>query len=307
MFRPAPVLAAAAAALFTLPLPAHALESGPKEPLPVFDLQRLKLDASALGSLVVGTGRTLAPGQLRVGLNYHYEHLPLHFQTRWEPGDGTGLVENKMTAHLTLGYGVLSWLDVGAELPFILTQGGKPTLRYAPPRTGGLATPWLSARAALLRQTKGAPLNVAVELTAGLPVGSSTAQAREAYAWQPRLQLGYVGDGFQVGGEAGVFLRKRHDLQSVSYDPADVVGNELRLGATVTSLGGDVTRGEVSVLAGVPLNGGRVGAELLIAIRRHALSSLDLYVMGGPGVGAGFDTPTFRFVAGLSWATSKVD
>ncbi|MFB1481962.1 flagellar motor protein MotB [Corallococcus sp. RDP092CA] len=304
MFRPASVLAAA---LLSLPFSAHALESGPKRPLPVFDLQRLHLDPEALGSLVVGTGRTLAQGQLRVALNYHYEQLPLHFQTRWEPGEGTGLVENKMTAHLTVGFGVLPWLDVGAELPFILSQGGKPTLEYFGPKSGGLATPWLSARAALLRQSSGAPINVAVALTAGLPVGSRAAQAHEDYALQPRLQLGYAGEGFQVGGEAGVFLRKRQDLAPVSYDPRDVAGNELRLGATVTSLHGETTRGEVSVLTGIPLDGGRVGAELLIAIRRHALSNLDLYVLGGPGVGAGFDTPTFRFVAGVSFATSKVD
>nr|WP_216627208.1 flagellar motor protein MotB [Corallococcus exercitus] len=291
----------------SLPFSAHAQEGGPKSPLPTFDLQRLRLDPAALGSLVVGTGRTLAAGQLRVALNYHYEQLPLHFQTRWEPGEGTGLVENKMTAHLTVGIGVLSWLELGGELPFVITQGGKPTLEYFGPKSGGLATPWLSARAALLRQTKGAPINMAVELTAGLPVGSREALAHEDYAWQPRLQLGYVGEGFQVGGEAGVLLRKRQDLGPVSYDPRDVVGNELRLGATVTSLNGDTTRGEVSVLTGIPLDGGRVGAELLIAIRRHALSSLDLYVMGGPGVGAGLDTPTFRFVAGVSWATSKVD
>ncbi|RKI59735.1 flagellar motor protein MotB [Corallococcus sp. AB049A] len=304
MFRPASVLAAA---LLSLPFSAHALESGPKQPLPMFDLQRLRLDPSALGSLVVGTGRTLAPGQLRVALNYHYEQLPMHFQTRWEPGAGTGLVENKMTAHLTVGVGVLSWLDVGGELPFVLTQGGKPTLEYFGPKTGGLATPWLTARAALLRQTKGAPFNLAVGLTAGLPVGSREAQAHEDYAWQPRLQLGYVGEGFQLGGEAGIFLRKRQDLGPVSYDPHDIAGNELRLGATVTSLHGETTRGEVSVITGVPLDGGRWGAELLIAIRRHALSRMDLYVMGGPGVGAGFDTPTFRFVAGVSIATSKVD
>ncbi|MGE6762440.1 flagellar motor protein MotB [Corallococcus interemptor] len=304
MFRPASVLAAA---LLSLPFSAHALESGPKQPLPMFDLQRLRLDPGALGSLVVGTGRTLAPGQLRVALNYHYEQLPMHFQTRWEPGAGTGLVENKMTAHLTVGVGVLSWLDVGGELPFVLTQGGKPTLEYFGPKTGGLATPWLTARAALLRQTKGAPFNLAVGLTAGLPVGSREALAHEDYAWQPRLMLGYVGEGFQLGGEAGVFLRKRQDLGPVSYDPHDIVGNELRLGATVTSLHGETTRGEVSVITGVPLDGGRWGAELLIAIRRHALSRMDLYVMGGPGVGAGFDTPTFRFVAGVSIATSKVD
>lgn len=307
MLRPAFAFVAALVSVALSPFPALAQEEGPKLPVPRFDLQRLRLDPSALGSLTVGTGRTLAPGQLRVALNYHYEYLPMLFQTRWEPGSGRGLVENKMTAHLTAAIGVLPWLDVGAELPFILTQSGKPTVAYVPPEGSGLATPWVTVRAAALRMSQGAPINLALGVTAGLPVGNEVVLGREDYAVHPRLQLGYAGDGFQVGGEAGVFFRKKQDLSPLSYNETDIVGNELRLAATVTSLQGESTRGEVSALVGMPLEGGKMGAELLVAIRKHALTNLDLYVMGGPGVGAGFDTPTFRFVAGVSWATSKVD
>jgi hypothetical protein len=96
-------------------------------------------------------------------------------------------------------------------------------------------------------------------------------------------------------------------LSALTLDPKEVIGSEVKLGFTVTSRAGESTRGEVSVIAGLPLDGGRVGAELLLAIRKHALSWLDLYVMGGPGVGAGLDTPTIRFVAGASFSTSKVD
>ncbi|MBJ6763077.1 flagellar motor protein MotB [Myxococcaceae bacterium JPH2] len=275
--------------------------------LPRFDLQRLRMDPSALGSLMVGTGRTLPQGMARVSFNFHYENLPMRFQTRWEPGAGVGLVENKMTLSLTAAYGVFSWLDVGAELPFIISQNGQPTLAYSQPQSSGLATPWLSARVALLRMTHQAPLNLALAMTAGLPVGSEAALGREDHVYQPRLQLGYVGEGFQVGGEASLYLRQKRDLTPVSYENKDIVGNELRLAATVTSREGETTRGEVSALVGLPLQGGRIGAELLVAIRRHTLPGLDLYVMGGPGVGAGLDTPTFRFVAGASFATDKVD
>ncbi|WP_241758556.1 flagellar motor protein MotB [Pyxidicoccus parkwayensis] len=273
--------------------------------LPTFDLQRLQLDPAALGSLMVGTGRTLPQGMLRFAVQGHYENLPFHFQTRWEPGNGAGLVENRFTMDVTAAYGVLPWLQVAAEVPYIVKQGGKPHMDVAPPDGSGLATPWVGLRAALLRQDFG--FQVAADMSAALPLGREELLARDKYAVHPRLQLGFLAEDWQVGGEAGVLLREKRDLGPLSGDSKDVIGNELRLAGTVTSRAGESTRGEVSVLVGVPLQGGRVGAELLLAIRKHALSFMDLYVMGGPGVGAGADTPTFRFVGGVSFATSKVD
>lgn len=273
--------------------------------LPVFDLQRLQLDPAALGSLMVGTGRTLPQGVLRFSVQGHYENLPFHFQTRWEPGNGIGLVENRFTMDVTAAYGVLPWLQVAAEVPYIVKQGGEPHMGVPPPDGSGLASPWLGLRAALLRQDFG--FQVAADFSAAVPVGSEELLARDKYAVHPRLQLGFLAESWQVGGEAGVLLRETRDLGPLSGEAKDVVGSELRLAGTVTSRAGDSTRGEVSVLVGVPLKDGRVSAELLLAIRKHALSFMDLYVMGGPGVGAAADTPTFRFVAGASFATSKVD
>ncbi len=280
---------------------AEAQDSG----LPHFNLQRLELDPAALGSLMVGTGRTLPQGMLRVAVQGHYENLPLRFQTRWEPAGGSGLVENRFSLDLTAAYGVLPWLQVAAEVPYIVRQAGEKHRGVAPPAGQGMGTPWLGVRTALLRQDFG--FQVAADLSAALPVGSEELLARDEYQVHPRLQLGFLAEGWQVGGEAGVLLRKKQTLSALSGEAKDIIGNELRLAGTVTSRAGDDTRGEVSVLMGVPLQGGRVGAELLLAIRKHALSWLDLYVMGGPGVGAGLDTPTFRFVGGASFSTSKVD
>ncbi|MFP2925941.1 flagellar motor protein MotB [Pyxidicoccus sp. 3LG] len=302
-FRPALALLCALSSLTLLLGPAPAAAQAQR--LPNFNLQRLKLDPAGLGSLMVGTGRTLPKGMLRMAVQGHYEHLPLHFQTRWEPGGGAGLVENRFTMDVTAAYGVLPWLEVAAEVPFIVSQGGTKHMNVAPPEGQGLGTPWLGVRTALLRPDFG--FQVAADLSAAVPVGSEELLARDEYAFLPRLQVGFLAEGWQVGAEAGVLLRKRQELSGVSGEPADVIGNELRLAGTVTSRAGEDTRGEVSVLVGMPLKGGRVGAELLIAIRKHALSWMDLYVMGGPGVGAGLDTPTFRFVAGASFATSKVD
>ncbi|WP_426750608.1 flagellar motor protein MotB [Myxococcus sp. Y35] len=273
--------------------------------LPTFNLQRLELDPAALGSLVIGTGRTLPQGALRMAVQGHYEQLPFHFQRRWEPGSGSGLVENRFTMDLTAAYGLLPWLQVAAEVPFIVGQGGTRHLDFNPPEGSGLGTPWLGMRAALVRQDFG--FQLAADVTAALPVGSAALLARDDYAVHPRLQVGFLAETWQLGGEAGVLVRKKQELVSVSGYSEDVIGNELRLGATVTSRAGESTRGEVSLVAGIPLQGGRSSGELLIAIRKHALSWLDLYVLGGPGVGAGMDTPTFRFIAGASFSTFRVD
>lgn len=87
--------------------PALALAQ-PSESLPGFGLQRLQFEPSGLGSLVVGTGWTLDPGVVRVSMQAHYEHLPLNFARTWDPGVTVfGLVENKLTGHLTAAVGVL--------------------------------------------------------------------------------------------------------------------------------------------------------------------------------------------------------
>ncbi|MBN1206298.1 MAG: flagellar motor protein MotB [Myxococcaceae bacterium] len=275
--------------------------------LPAFDLERLQFDPGALGSLVVGTGRTLEQGVFRGSVQIQYAQQPLTFQDRWDPQTGEALVEGKFTTHLTAAYGVLPWLEVGAQVPFILNQTGTRTFEALPPAKTGLGTPWLGVRAGVLSMKNGAPLNLALDVSAGLPVGSGEALARDDFAVYPRLQVGFQAEWFQLGLEAGTLLRSETDITPYSNRPNDVIGNELRLGGTVTSLGGKKTRGELSVLLGLPLSGGRINTEVLLAIRRHVLPWLDLYVLGGPGLGVALDTPAFRVIAGASFSNGLID
>jgi hypothetical protein len=278
-----------------------------QERLPAFELQRLQFDPGALGSLVVSTGRTLDQGVIRTSIQFQYEQQPLAFDDRWDPQSSQALVESKFTTHLTAAYGVLSWLQVGAQVPFILAQAGTRRMQMLPPARTGLDMPWVGARAGVLSVKNGAPLNLAVDVSAGLPVGTAAALAKDDLTLLPRLQLGIQTDWFQVGAEAGPLLRKKMDLSAITGRPNDVVGNEMRLAATVTSLGGKKTRGELSVLLGLPMQGGRMSTEVLLAIRRHARPWLDLYVLGGPGISVAMDTPAFRVIAGMSISSAKID
>ena len=278
-----------------------------QERLPAFELQRLQFDPGALGSLVVGTGRTLEQGVVRVSLQVQYEQQPLAFDERWDPQTTQALVDGKFTAHLTAAYGVFSWLQVGAQLPFILSQFGSRRQEMLPPTARGLDMPWVGARAGLMNMKNGAPLNLALDVSAAVPVGSASALARDDFSVLPRLQCGAQFEWFQVGAEVGTLLRNKVDIGPFSGRKNDVIGNELRLGATVTSLGGKKTRGELSVLLGVPLSSGRMSTEVLLGIRRHALPWLDLWVLGGPGIGLAMDTPAFRVIAGASFSSVKID
>lgn len=278
--------------------------------LPTFGLQRLQLEPSGLGSLVVGTGRTLDPGVVRVSLQAHYENMPLNFARQWDPAvSASSTVERKLTGHFTAAVGVLPWLQVGAQLPYILAQTGHETRGVAPPNGQGLDAPWVSVRAAPLQVKNGAPMNLGVELAAALPVGRAEILGRDEYAVNPKLQAGIQGEGFQVGGEVGALLRPRHDLSPLTGREQDIVGNELRVGATVTSRGDNstATRPEVSMLLNLPLQGGRAGGELLIGVRKHTSWGMDLYFLGGPGIGTAVDLPGVRLLVGGSFSTGAAD
>ena len=278
--------------------------------LPVFGLQRLQLEPSGLGSLVVGTGRTLDPGVVRVSLQAHYEHLPLNFSRRWDPGvNNGGLVENKLTGHLTAAIGVLPWLQLGAQLPYIIGQRGQTFLHTPPPDGQGLDAPWVSVRAAPLQAKNGTGLNLAVELAAALPVGRPEILGRDTYAVNPKVQFSVQGEGYQAGLELGALLRPRYDLSPMTGREQDVVGSELRLGTTVTSRGknSSSTRPELSVLLNVPMQGGRPSGEVLVGVRRHTVSGLDLYFLGGPGLGTAIDMPSVRLLVGASFVTGEAD
>lgn len=278
--------------------------------LPSFELERLHLETSGLGSLVVSTGRTLAPGVVRMSLQAHYEHAPLNFARDWDPGiNSICLVDTKFSGDLTAAVGVLPWLQVGALLPYIIGQRGNGFREVNPPQGHGFSTPWVSVRVAPLQKEHGAPFNLAAELGAALPVGRPELLGRDRWALRPSLQGGVLGEGYQVGGEIAVLLRPRVDLSELTGRTRDVLGSELRLGATVTSRGHNdtATRPEVSMLLNLPLQGGRPSGEVLVGVRKHTVKGLDLYFLGGPGLGSAIDMPAVRLVAGGSFTLGEAD
>lgn len=261
-----------------------------------FELERLELNTGR-GSLLSGDGELLVRGGLNVGLVGHYQHLPLVLQN----GQGQlDRVRHRAGTVLGASYGVLPWLEVGAQLPVILWQrGDDPTRLGLPPlSTSGLGTPVLQARLGLLSQRQEHPLNLAVDLGAGLPLGSESALARDAGPrLRARVTVGRKWARLEPALDAGVLVRPAHPLSG--NDPTRLVP-ELRLGATV-AVTGPRLRGELAVRSAFSPDTRYASIELLGGARLALTPRWELFALGGPGLGAAPGTPTARVLLGLNF------
>ncbi len=265
--------------------------------LPGFELERLELNPSAQGSLLLGT-ETLAEGALRVALLGHYARNP--FSVFRGDGQPARLVRQRVTAHLQGAYAPLPWLELGLQVPAVafLDSGDMAGLGLQPPARSGLSTPTVSVRVGPLSQRHGDALDLALGLGVGLPLGSAEAYARDSgLRLGPKLMVGFPLGTLRAGAELGALLRP-----SVSFQPGTpaTVGSELHaaLGLALGEEGG--LQGELGARTTFSLVRGAVGVEGLAGLRYPVSHEVELLALGGVGFGSLPGTPLFRVLAGVS-------
>jgi OOP family OmpA-OmpF porin len=266
---------------------------------PTFDVERLSLDPSGVGSLVVGGGFTLPEGTLRLAIAGQYERNPLIVRANGTtPG---ALIANRVTAHLVAAFGVTDRLEFGFEVPMVAYQNGDDLKAYglAPIESAGLGNPLLNARYSLLSTTRDAPVNLAIGLALGLPFGSPAAlggAGGSGTSLEPQVQVSRQIGPVLTSIEAGLLIRASQAIDSRR------VGTELELQAA-----GGLTevafRPELILRTGVPFTGGiPAGFEAMLAARHEVgIPQLEAFGLVGMGVGALPGTPVFRALLGLSW------
>jgi hypothetical protein len=263
-----------------------------------FELERLELNTGR-GSLLVGNGEPLVPGGLNVGLVGHYQHLPLVLQNG---GGHLERVRHRASAVLAGSYGVLPWLEVGAQVPVVLWQRGEDPSRMGLPAltAQGLGTPVLQARLGLLSRRQEQPVDLAVDLGAGLPVGSGSALASDSgMRFRARVTVGRRWAWFEPALEAGVLVRPSNPL--FSKESTHLVP-ELRLGAGV-AVTHEKLRGELVLRGAFSPDTRHPSIELLGGVRVPLSDRLELFALGGPGLGAAPGTPTARVLLGVGFHT----
>jgi outer membrane protein OmpA-like peptidoglycan-associated protein len=287
--------------LATLLVGATALAQQQPPRTPQIELERLTLNPSGTGSLLVGTGELLTRGGYRFSLTGAYQHDPLAL---FRDGHRVGsLVKGRMTSHLSASYGLFNWLELSAQLPVVLTQSADDLTQSGlePPASGpGLGTPYLSVRLGLLSQQDEAPVDLSVGTHVGLPVGSAAALARDG---SPRIipsvmvgrRLGFL----RAALDAGVTLRSKTVLVE-DGNIQDELGTALRLGGALATTGPGL-RGELSVIASLPLAREGSSVEALAGARMPLNTALEGYALAGLGFGDAPGTPTFRGMLGVAY------
>jgi OOP family OmpA-OmpF porin len=266
------------------------------EQLPGFDLERLETNVGR-GTLLVGNGELMVPGGYTVSLLGHYQRLPLVLN---DGEEDLQVVRNRATALLSASYGVLNWLEVSAQLPFVLwQQGDDPSLvGLGQLAAQGLGTPVLQARLGLLSQRQRQPVDLSADLGLGLPFGKGEALAGDdGPRFHARMTVGTTLGWVRPSLEAGVLFRPAILLATSAGAAKQGANSEIRLGAALATTGKGL-RGELGLRASLSP---QVSMDLLGGVRFPLIVGLEAFVMGGPGLGGALGAPRFRMLAGVSF------
>ena len=276
--------------------------------LPEFEVERLEFNAGGAGSQVVSSGRLLPEGRTRLALIGHYESKPLSpavVDVTTESGERDVLVvSHRTTAHLVFARGLSDTLEVGLQVPLILSQeqGDVRGSPFGAPEGGlKLGTPIASFNIGLLQQSESVPVDLAAGVSVGIPLGSSDALARESsLRGIPRVMLGHESAGLRTGFEVGVALRPRVEMGVGDNREAY---NTLRLGSSVATTGAGV-KYEANVLLWIPFGRELLTAETLAGVRGSLSDDVEVFAMGGLGFGDTLGNPDFRLLLGMAYGGS---
>jgi outer membrane protein OmpA-like peptidoglycan-associated protein len=268
-----------------------------------FELERLDLNPSAAGSLVLGTGELMPAGDFRLSAVTHYQHNPLVLSREDQI---LPVVGSRATLHLAAAYAPFSWLEVGAQLPIVMFQTGMNLKEEGiegieRPSSFGLATPQASARVGLISQQRGSWGDLAVEVGVGAPVGSGSGFARDAgLRYAPRVMMGRRFGWFRVAVDTRLLVRPEITPYADRALAWGAMGNEAQLGLGLAMVGRRM-RWELDLRATIPLVEQKGSVELLFGPRYLSNPSVEFFALAGVGGGAAPGTPLFRVLIGAAF------
>lgn len=254
------------------------------------EIETLRLDPSARGSLLLGNGGTLPQLHFRTAVSafYSYGHLR-------GVDSGQVLIRDRFGFEVNGALGITHWLEINASVPIIVGQSTGIGFAAAP---AGLGTPYLGVRFGILDYAAPFALNAGIDI--GLPVGTRLAMGNAGWQFHPRVNLGQKFQLFQLGFELGAQIREF--VVDVTEENGPKVGHAITVAGMITSVGKGL-RGEFSTRLYVPLSGQRVGIEGLFGLR-YPIGEGDFFVAMGPGLAGEAVTPNFRVYLGAAYDTA---
>jgi outer membrane protein OmpA-like peptidoglycan-associated protein len=261
-----------------------------------YDVERLRLDPAALGSLVLGGGEVQAASTYRLSFALHYEREPLataddgHARGRGllSSHDGNGdIVEDRLTGHVTGVFGIVKGLELGLELPIVAYQGGASGLD-----SSGVAAPTIGLKVGSSSPSAfGTALGLAVQpkWTGSMDFGGNS-----SWTFLPSAGLSWRFGQQMIMANASMLLRtEKIDLAGQEN------GSEAQAGLG-WSLTDGALRYEVTARAAFELSGVGESAELLGGVR-YTKGPAEFFAVAGPGFMDLAGTPTFRALLGVAF------
>ncbi len=244
-------------------------------------------------------------GNLRpaVGLTWSYARDPLVLRSASGRTDPLRWVDHQMILHTMVSLQLFQRVELDIDLPFTLSQGGTTGsllgTSVVAPSGATLNDVRAGGRVVLLKQDGGLPA-VAVAVSTWIPSGNAEAFTGGGSArYAPSLIVGADHGRFLWSATLGGRFQKERAGQ--------LMGSQVLGGAAVAFKWQTLQIGpELAVWAGagdkvstLVLDG--AGAEVLLGAR-YGLGPFVLGAGGGPGMGQGVGTPTYRLFASLAWS-----
>lgn len=293
------------AASLLIALSAFAAPRALAQGIPGLDLERLQLDPSAAGSLVIGNGEVGVAGTSRTSLSFGYQHNPFMLQADGTfRGRGAGfsdtktgaVVQDRYTATLGLSLTVIDRLEVYVRAPYVAWQRGDNLTAFGitKPVNSGAGTPSIGLRLGVAGQEEGAPVTIAVAADVLPSWGTEAALAgNSSFAFAPRVEVGHRFSRFLVAAQGFALIREA----GIPLRAGDIAGNEYGGGVAVASTG--KIRGEISYRIAVNEYKLSTSSEALAGVR-YGTGKFEIFALAGPGFGGAPGTPDFRGLVGIA-------
>ncbi|MEZ4339441.1 MAG: OmpA family protein [Sandaracinaceae bacterium] len=258
--------------------------------------------------LGVWSALVLHDGSFNVGLLGHYDHSPL--VVRNESGERIyAIVGHQASMHVFGAFGLFEYLEIGADLPIILSQEGDaiPTIPGfdvgAQDVGAGIGDIRLTAKLRFFEtNTEDSPGGAAMALVLDgyFPTGDETRYQGDDWRIAPRLVLDGITDTqHRVSLNVGFTYRQESDFSGLSVGPTFDWG----LAATFVTEYVHVVpeiRGSL-VMTADHIDFEEIPMEADLAIRILPIQEIQIQVGGGVGLFQGFGAPDFRVLLGGSY------
>ncbi|AKT36183.1 OmpA family protein [Chondromyces crocatus] len=273
------------------------------------------LDPSSAGDPFFGIPSPFIGGHLvpRGHVLFSHAASPL---TLSQNGEERAVVGGQSILHIGATFALFDRLQIAAQLPLAVAQSGEGALgaggaTEAIPSGPALGDLRLGARIRLFGEERGV-FQIGTGFALHLPTGASDNYMGDgSIRISPQLLLGgRIGERIVWSALGSGMFRSSGNPSTLVYGAGAAVlfwNERLQIGP--------------EIYASTPLQGGSLGiteqtrveharatrAEVLLGARGWVFSGLAVGAAGGPGLGEGLGTPSFRVIGTLAWAPRAED